>query len=218
MRQIDLWLSVFVCPPGGKDAGFTSDQGRSSFICLRDGSDEDIRPGTELEDWLDEHLPAFLVANTVAMDLFKSKHAKSGSIRALIGFVSYAQRAKLLAGFSAISSASANAGATLAAAGPGVDTDASCGETESVGTNKEEVVGVCLRVCSVEVRKGKDIAVLRQFPIQRWDGTSMTKLREELQWAFVAEGRRLFAGVLSRSGNISRYAIPEDVEMVGAPF
>jgi hypothetical protein len=46
----------------------------------------------------------------------------------------------------------------------------------------------------------------------------MIKLREEQQWAFVAEGRRLFAGVLSRSGNVSRYAIPEDVEMVGAPF
>jgi hypothetical protein len=99
-----------------------------------------------------------------------------------------------------------------------MDTDASHGETEIVSTNDTGVVGVCLRVCSVEVKNGKHMALLRHFALERWDGMAMRMLREEQQWAIVAEGHRLFTGVFSKRAKVFRYAIPENAQMAGRSF
>jgi hypothetical protein len=207
-------------PPGGMQAGIASEHGRSTFIGLRNRSGEDIIQGNGLGNLLAAHLLPFLCRNDNAMDLFRSKYSNSGSIRRLIGIVSCAHRADLVSGLSGSSSVSANAGASLAA-GPAMNMDALHGETEEIHTTNKGVVGVGLRVCSVEVRnRGREIALVHQFSLDRWDedGSSMQSLRAEQQWSIVAEARRLFAGVCSSHTKVIRYAIPENAEMAGRSF
>jgi hypothetical protein len=119
-----------------------------------------------------------------------------------------------LAGLSGSSSVSANAGAAFAGI-PVVEADASRGETETISTKDTGVVGVC----SVEIRNGKDLAVLKQFTPYQWGRTNSARLREEQQWAIVADVKRLKDGLLSRQSHACahRFGRPVDSERQRLP-